>query len=335
MASLSSMAPMAVVFLAVVLASIDTTGAQIGVCYGMLGDPLPPPSEVIQLYNEKNIRRMRLYDPNADALRALMGTQIELILDVPNTELGSVASSQGNADTWVQNNVVAYGDVRFKYIAVGNEVEPSSPEAQSLVRAIQNIQTAINSVGLGSRVKVSTAFKYSFMDKTFPPRDGSFKAEYTGLLGPILDSLAANQAPVLLNLYPYFSHRDNPTDVPLDYALFKAPADPSSEYKTLFDAMLDATYYALEKAGKGDLNIVVSESGWPTEGGNAATVDNAMSYNNNLVQHVKGGTPKRPNGPIETYIFAMFDEGNKKGEETERHFGLFSQKNAKYPMSFE
>ncbi|CAN1307600.1 Glucan endo-1,3-beta-glucosidase, basic isoform [Linum perenne] len=248
----------------------------------MLGDPLPPPSEVIQLYNEKNIRRMRLYDPNADALRALMGTQIELI---------------GNADTWVQNNVVAYGDVRFKYIAVGNEVEPSSPEAQSLVRAIQNI--------------------------------------YTGLLGPILDSLAANQAPVLLNLYPYFSHRDNPTDVPLDYALFKAPADPSSEYKTLFDAMLDATYYALEKAGKGDLNIVVSESGWPTEGGNAATVDNAMSYNNNLVQHVKGGTPKRPNGPIETYIFAMFDEGNKKGEETERHFGLFSQKNAKYPMSFE
>ncbi|CAN1192491.1 Glucan endo-1,3-beta-glucosidase, basic isoform [Linum perenne] len=253
---------------------------------------------------------MRLYDPNADALRALMGTQIELILDVPNTELGSVASSQGNADSWVQNNVVAYGDVRFKYIAVGNEVEP------------------INSVGLGSRVKVSTAFKYSFMDKTFPPRDGSFKAEYTGLLGPILDSLAANQAPVLLNF-------DNPTDVPLDYALFKAPADPSSEYKTLFDAMLDATYYALEKAGKGDLNIVVSESGWPTEGGNAATVDNAMSYNNNLVQHVKGGTPKRPNGPIETYIFAMFDEGNKKGEETERHFGLFSQKNAKYPMSFE
>ncbi|CAN1143658.1 Probable glucan endo-1,3-beta-glucosidase BG3 [Linum perenne] len=91
---------------------------------------MPPPSEVIQLYNQNNIRRMRLYDPNQDVLRALKGTNIELILDALNDQLGFVASSQANADSWVRANVVSYvNDVRFQYTAVGNEVEPNSPAA--------------------------------------------------------------------------------------------------------------------------------------------------------------------------------------------------------------
>nr|AFU52659.1 beta-1,3-glucanase 26 [Solanum tuberosum] len=273
--------------------------AQSGVCYGRLGNGLPSPADVVSLCNRNNIRRMRIYEPDQLTLQALRGSNIEVMLGVPNTDLENVAV---------------------------------------LFNAIRNIQTAISGAGLGNQIKVSTAIETGLTTDTSPPSNGRFKDDVLRFIEPIINFLVTNRVPLLVNLYPYFSVVDNPV-IKLEYALFTSPEvvvnDIGRGYKNLFDAILDATYSALEKAGGSSLQIVVSESGWPSAGaGQLTSIDNARTYNNNLIQHVKGGSPKRPSGQIETYIFDLFDE-DQKNPEVEKHFGLYSANmQPKYQISF-
>ena len=308
-------------------------------CYGRNGAGLPTEKEVIELYKNNGIRRMRIYDPNPETLQALRGSNIELIVDIFKDNLQALTNDAAAAK-WVQTNIQAYlPDVKFRYISVGNEVRPGDPETRFVLPAIKSIQNAINSAKLQDQIKVSTAIDTTLLGVSSPPSDGIFSEAARPYITPIVKFLAENGAPLLANVYPYFSYTDNRGVIDLGYALFTSPkvvvTDKGKEYKNLFDAQVDSLYSALEKAGAPELKIVVSESGWPSQGDPAATTDNARTYYRNLIGHVKGGTPKRPQGPIETYLFAMFDEDQKDGNEVEKHFGLFlPNKVPKYQISF-
>ncbi|XP_015063196.1 glucan endo-1,3-beta-glucosidase, basic-like isoform X2 [Solanum pennellii] len=332
--------------LLLVATSIYTTGAEsVGVCYGMLGNNLPSPIEVIQLCKSKNIKRLRLYEPNHEVLEALRGSNIEVMLGIPNSDVKHIASSGEHSRWWVEKNVRAfYPDVNIKYIVVGNGISPfkdTSDLTSHLEAAMSRIYNSVYFTGLGYNVNVTTSIDMTLMGKSYPPSQGSFRDDARKFVDPIVEFLRNTNAPLLLNVYPYFSYSSNPGQISLPYALFTAPnvvvQDGLYQYRNLFDAMVDSVYAAIDQIpGRPDqssIRIIVSETGWPSAGGFGATTENAATYLRNLIQHAKTGTPRKL-VPIETYLFAMFDENNRNPE-LEKHFGLFSpNKQPKYQLNF-
>jgi len=300
----------------------------------MVADDLPAPDEVVQLYKSSGIKNMRIYAPDSRVMEALRGSGIGLILGVVNQDIGNLAGCPSRAATWVQTNVQPYYPaVNILYIAVGNEVQGGA--TQSILPAMRNLAAALAAAGLAG-IKVSTCVRLDVVANSFPPSSGVFAQPY---MADIARYLAAAGAPLLANVYPYFAYRGSPGDISLSYALF-LPGTTVRDggnglvYTNLFDAMVDAVHAALEKAGAADVRVVVSESGWPSAGGAAASVENARTYNQNLIDHAAQGTPKRP-GALETFVFAMFNENQKPGEATEQNFGLFyPNKSPVYPITF-
>ena len=308
---------------------LDAEAGTIGVNYGRLGDNLPPSTQVVALLKSRNINRLRLFDPNLDALEALQGSGIEVVLGTLNQDLPQLAADLSFARSWVSTNVIPYSqNVRFRYISAGNEVIPGNLAAY-VFPAMQNLDQALRDAQLPYSIPVSTSVSTAVLGTSYPPSQGEFSMDIDPIMRSITGFLAANGSPFLVNVYPYFSYINDPVNVPLDYALFNSSRvvvrDGELEYKNLFDAITDATYTALEKAGGASVKVVVTESGWPSnENGQIATIENARMYNNNLVAHLSGakGTPKKPGESIEAYVFAIFNE-DLKPRGTEQNFGLY------------
>jgi len=318
---------------------------RVGVCYGMVANNLPLPGQVANLIRSRNIGKVRFFQAHHEALRALQNSGgIEVIVGVGNDELQKISSDQAAANGWVNDNIRQfYPATNIKYIAVGNEVLSieNRQHLPYLVPAMRNIQTAVRSANLHNSIKVSTTHATSVLGNSYPPSHGEFTNELKSSMNAVLNFLAENGSPFMANVYPYFSYNYNKAQISLDYALFRS-SDPVVNdggrlYKSLFDALVDSLISAMERSGHPDIPIVITESGWPSAGNEAATVENAKTYNNNLIKHVlsNAGTPKRPGRHIESYIFALFNENLKGGDETERHFGLFyPDQNPVYPVNF-
>ncbi|KAJ4845359.1 hypothetical protein Tsubulata_028008 [Turnera subulata] len=301
----------------------------IGVNYGMIGDNLPPPADVINLYQKYDIPKMRLFNPNPDALNALKGTQIAVSLGVTNEDVPTIASSPEAAASWFATNVEPYIDaVNIPYISVGNEIIPGEL-AGSVPGAMQNLANILAARKLDG-MRVTTVIAMSALANSYPPSAGEFSSAASAVLKDVLTILDQTGSPLMANVYPYFPYASNPTDISLDYAQFTAPGpvvqDGNLSYQNLFDAMVDSVFWAMEKLGFGNVDLVVSESGWPSAGnGNFTTPYLAAVYNKNFLQHITSmvGTPKKPGAMIEGFIFAMFNEDQKPAG-VEQNWGLFT-----------
>ncbi|XP_039071649.1 glucan endo-1,3-beta-glucosidase 13-like [Hibiscus syriacus] len=342
-------------------------GNKVGVDYGRDANNLPSPDKVAQLVQNHNIQYVRIYDTDPQVLNSFKNTGIELTVGVHNSELPAF-QSQPYVDSWLKNSILPfYPATKITYITVGNEVTESPDDSAKLVvTAMKNVVSALKKSNLQDSIKVSTALSFGVLSNSFPPSEGAFNSNLAFVLDPLLEFLNENRSPFMVNIYPYFTVKD---DSSLKFALFE-PSDRAFvdrngfRYDNMFDAQLDAVHFAilnqfrrtrkvsdaqldaihfsLADQNYNDMKIIVKETGYRTRGppgDKYSTIDNAMTYNKNLIQHVTSvsrttampgevhvmsGTPARPNVEVDVYIFSLFNENQKDGSEIEGYWGIFN-----------
>nr|GMC49838.1 glucan endo-1,3-beta-glucosidase 13-like [Ipomoea batatas] len=313
--------------------SVSDSGA-IGINYGRVADDLPSPAKVVQLLKSQGITRVKLYDTDSTVLDALSGSGIATTVALPNEKLSAAAAGQSFTDGWVQANIVPYKSI-IDAVAVGNEVfvDPANTTSY-LVPAMKNVYASLAKYGVASSVKVSSPIALSALQTSYPSSSGSFKPELVEpVIKPMLSFLKQTGSFLMVNAYPFFAYEANTDTISLDYALFRdnkgvVDANNGLVYKSLLEAQLDAVFAAMNAVNFGDVKVVVSETGWPSKGDEkeaGAGAANAAAYNGNLVRRVLtgGGTPLRPNEPLNVYLFALFNENQKPGPTSEKNYGLF------------
>ncbi|CAH8271723.1 unnamed protein product [Arabidopsis lyrata] len=190
----------------------------IGLNYGLLGDNLPPPSEVINLYKSLSVTNIRIFDTNTDVLNAFRGNlDIGVMVGVKNQDLQALSVNEDAVNT----NVEPYlADVKITFITVGNEIIHG--EIGSYVLPVmQSLTNVVKSKSLPILISTTVANGILASHIHLPPEISRLR---------LLDYAIFNTDAVVVQ------------DGPLGYS-------------NMFDVIFDAFIWAMEKEGVKDLPI--------------------------------------------------------------------------------
>ncbi|CAN1285696.1 Glucan endo-1,3-beta-glucosidase 11 [Linum perenne] len=286
--------------------SADAFTGTYGVNYGRIADNLPSPHSVVTLLKAAKIKNVRIYDADHQVLAAFRGSGLELIVGLGNEFLKDISLGEDRAMNWIKENVQPYlPGTKIVGIAVGNEILGGTR------------------LGLHNKIEISSPNSEAVFTNSFPPSACIFRPDVEVFMVPLLQFFSRIGS-------PFYS---DPEHIDLNYAIFKPnsgilDSKTNLHYDNMFDAQVDAAYAALEKAGFPKMEVIVSETGWASNGDQneaGASLQNAKTYNKNLKKRLakKKGTPYRPKTKVRAYVFALFNENLKPGPTSERNFGLF------------
>ncbi|KAI0492429.1 hypothetical protein KFK09_026701 [Dendrobium nobile] len=339
--------PALALLILLLVGSLLQAEADIGVNWGILSTHRLSPPIVVDLLKENRIGKVKLFDTDPSILRALMGSNIEVMVGIPNEMLELLSSSPVAADVWVTQNVSRYvvkGGVNMRYIAVGNEPFLTSYQGQFqsfVVPAMLNLQQSLAKANLAGYIKLVVPCNADAYEASLPSQ-GAFRPELTQIMTQLVSFLNSNGSPFLVNIYPFFNIYQN-TDFPQDYAFFEGSTHPVVDgqniYYNAFDGNFDTLVASLNRIGYGQMPIVIGEVGWPTDGSFSANLSAARAFNQGLINHLLSnkGTPLRPGVPAaDVFLFSLLDEEQKSTlpGNFERHWGIFSfDGQVKYPLN--
>ncbi|OAY67224.1 Glucan endo-1,3-beta-glucosidase 1 [Ananas comosus] len=314
--------------------SDSDSAAFVGVSIGTAASGVLSARDLAAFLVRQRIKHVRLYDADAGLLSALAGTGVRVVVGVPNSHLLALAASPASALSWLQLRVLPFLPATLvSHLALGDDLPisapsllPSPPRALALSAALSSSTSPAH--------QALAPLPFSPSSSTLPPSQPPSTAPSSSS-SPLAFSRTPRRAhgrPL-----PYYALTESRGAIPLDNALFR-PLPPAREevdpntllhYTNVYDAMVDALYFAMRDLNFSDVPILVTETGWPSYGDPRtepfATRDNADSYNSNLIKHVlaRSGTPLRPEYTPGVFIYELFDEDLRPGPASEANWGLF------------
>ena len=88
--------------------SAPAAESAIGVNWGTISFHRLKPSTAVDLLKDNKIPKVKLFEADPDALKALMGSGIQVMVGIPNEMLSLLSSSPAAADLWVRQNISSY-----------------------------------------------------------------------------------------------------------------------------------------------------------------------------------------------------------------------------------
>ncbi|KAL3652383.1 hypothetical protein CASFOL_002064 [Castilleja foliolosa] len=194
---------------------------------------------------------------------------------LPNQLIPTISANQTLADEWVRNNVLpSYPQSKIRYLLIGNEILSNQPNTTwfQLVPAMRKIRVSVKKFGL-NKVKIGTPLAMDCLESSYPPSNGTFRSSVRGeVIEPLLQFLNRTKSFFFVDVYTYFAWASQPKQINLNYALLQPTnttfTDPVTglKYTNLLDQMLDALYFAMNRARYPNVRLFIAETGWPNGG---------------------------------------------------------------------
>nr|GLL31780.1 glucan endo-1,3-beta-glucosidase 8-like [Ipomoea trifida] len=294
-------------------------------------------SSAVDLLLQNGISDVRIFAPRPSVLVALEGSSIGVTVTLSRDFIlrDKYVSNLQNVSEWVVQLLLPpiRNKVNITTVIVMQQpfVNPKSlPIVWNLTDVFKETRWALDSYNL-SHVRTTTSHYIDLIKVAKTPSEAEFRDDIKDKMPEHLEQIAKTNSFFTLDMYPLtaietykwpveFGFMDNKSNFTI--------VDGKYTYRNAFAFLYDSLVVAIEKAGYLDMEIVVGQIGWPTDGNKDATPENAARFYKGFIPHMvnKKGTPRRPNKNIDAYLYTLSDE-NKISLPAYgpyiRHYGIY------------
>lgn len=100
-------------------------GSSVGVNWGTMSSHQLPPESVVKVLKDNGFDKVKLFEADERILDALVGSDIEVMLAIPNVMLQEISQDPNAAAAWIDANVTNYCytggvKIRSQYLQILN-----------------------------------------------------------------------------------------------------------------------------------------------------------------------------------------------------------------------